>query len=122
MFSIGESVQKRKILVFRIGSEAKRRGAETANIRFIGELQGHERATTEVLIQLVDYLLSRYRKDTFITQLIDMTHIYVLPMANPDGAELAQLGKCDSIKGLANARDVDLDQSFLEGMSVFGWF
>ncbi|CAG2119278.1 unnamed protein product, partial [Medioppia subpectinata] len=114
LFSIGESVQKRKLLVFRIGLESARRGAETANVRFIGGLQGHERSSTELLIQLIEYLLSHYKKDTFITQLIDMTHIYVLPMANPDGAELAQLGRCDSTKGLTNAKNVDLDQSFFD--------
>lgn len=88
-----------------------------ANVRLIGGLNGNERVTTEILLQLIEYLLSHYKKDTFITQLIDTTHIWFAPLVNPDGAELAQIGKCESDKGLTNANDVDLDQSFFDGMS-----
>ena len=73
-----------------------------ATVRFIGGLKGNERATTEVILQLIEYLLSHYKKDTFITQLIDTTHLYFAPLVNPDGAELAQIGKCDSTKGLTD--------------------
>jgi murein tripeptide amidase MpaA len=93
--------------------------AEIANVRFIGGLHGNEKATTEVLIQMIEFLLSHYGKDTFITQLIDTTRIYFAPMVNPDASELSEIGKCDSTKGLTNANDVDLDQSFFDGIICF---
>ena len=40
-------------------------------------------------------------------------------MVNPDGAELAQIGNCESIKGLTNAKDVDLDKSFFDGIYIY---
>ena len=53
-----------------------------------------------------------FGNDHAITSLINRTRIHILPLANPDGAEKAIQGSCNSDKGSENANGVDLTQDF----------
>jgi len=110
--SIGESVHHKNLWLLKIGSHTHSQNAEIANMRLMAGINGNERATTEVLLQLIEYMLTHYGKDFFVTQIIDKGHLYFLPMINPDGSEIADIGQCNSSKGLTNANNVDLDESF----------
>ena len=48
----------------------------------------------ELLLHLIDYLVSSYRKDPEITHLIDSTRIHIMPSMNPDGFEAVQKPDC----------------------------
>lgn len=58
----------------------------------------------EILVQLIDYLLTNYGFDDDVTNILDSTRVHILPVMNPDGAELAysmlgSAGDCDTIMG-----------------------
>jgi hypothetical protein len=49
----------------------------------------------EVALFLVHYLLTRYGTDPDVTRLLDTRTMYVVPLANPDGAEAYITGRID---------------------------
>ena len=46
----------------------------------------------ELLIHLIDYLVTNYRNDTAVTCLLDNSRIHILVSMNPDGFENATSG------------------------------
>lgn len=48
----------------------------------------------ELLLHLIDYLVTSYRKDAEITHLIDSTRIHIMPSMNPDGFEAVKKPDC----------------------------
>lgn len=67
---------------------------------------------------LVEHLLDQFGKDSRVTRLLNQTELHILPIANPDGRELAREGDCDGAGGDArstgreNANGIDLNQDF----------
>ena len=54
-------------------------------MKYVGNMHGDEVVGRELLLRLVDKLLTSYGEDARITSLIDTTAIYILPSLNPDG-------------------------------------
>ncbi len=61
-------------------------------------------------LYLAHYLLTRYGQDPDVTRLIDTRTVYIVPRADPDGAEVALTGRVDWDPASApGARDADGD-------------
>ena len=55
-------------------------------------LHAREIATPEVAMRLIEHLLDGYDHDADITWLIDHHEVWILPMVNPDGRRMVELG------------------------------
>lgn len=61
-------------------------------IVFFGNHHARELVTVEIPLMLIKHLLENYGKDADITNMLDSTDIWVIPMVNPDGHTLAEKG------------------------------
>lgn len=135
---MGTTQDNREIWLFRIGS------ADASNkILIHGGIHGREYITCQLVMKQMVRFLELYRNnDTYkgytYDELMDDTAIYVIPMVNPDGMSISQLGiegiQTDSVylnlgeiaamdgrnltdssylaSWKANARGVDLNRNF----------
>ncbi len=99
IFSIGKSVEGRKLYALRIG-----RG-DGNKILFNGAHHGMEWLTSKLLIQFA-FELTEGCFDRVLPGK-DYT-LYIIPMINPDGVEIASMGK----EWQANANGVDLNHNY----------
>ncbi|XP_054714208.1 carboxypeptidase D-like [Uloborus diversus] len=95
LFSIGKSKSGKDLWVLEISPPETEPLNFLPAVRLVSGLNGYEAVATEVLIQLINHLVTHYGKDTFITNLIDKTKIYIAPLLDPDGVENADLSSCD---------------------------
>ncbi|MGL4745252.1 MAG: M14 family zinc carboxypeptidase, partial [Dermatophilaceae bacterium] len=58
----------------------------------LGTVHARELSATELATRLVDHLTSAYDTDPDVTAIVNSTEVWVLPLANPDGREIAELG------------------------------
>ena len=106
LFTLGQSVQGRELWALFISDNPTVEEAEP-EFKYVSTLHGNEPVGTELLLYLIDRLLTGYGSDTRITDLVNETAIWIVPLANPDGLEA----------GLRqNANGFDLNRNF----PVFG--
>ena len=106
LMSLGQSVQGREIWALLITDNPDVEEDEP-EFRYASTMHGDEPVGTEMLLYLVDQLLSDYGEDADITDLINNTEIWIVPLLNPDGLELNQR---------VNTQGFDLNRSY----PVFG--
>jgi hypothetical protein len=100
--SIGTSVQGRDLYAIQITDNP---GVEEAEPEFayFSTMHGDETVGTVLCLNFIEMLLEGYGQNTEITELIDETEIWILPLINPDGYEL----------GIRwNANNADLNRGF----------
>ncbi len=97
VFSIGKSLSGRDILAFKLGCGARR-------LFLSGAYHGTEHLTAKVLIDFAGDVARGNVSDT----LLDDISLYIVPMVNPDGNEIAAGG----VYWQANARGVDINHNF----------
>jgi len=100
--------EDRELLIARIGNSN-----ETAKPRVLlnGSLHGDETVGYILLLKLIDHLLAEYGQNPAITELIDQTDIWILPLLNPDGTYSA--GNHTVIGATrGNANNIDLNRNF----------
>lgn len=102
MTSIGKSVKGRDLWTIKISKNVQTND-NRPEFKYIANMHGDEIVGRELMVLLIEDLLSNYGKDAFITNLIDTTQIYIMPSMNPDGAAAAQRG---------NANYIDLNRDF----------
>ncbi len=102
MSSIGKSVKGRDLWVIKISKNVGQND-NRPEFKYIANMHGDEIIGREMMVLLIEDLLSNYGKDAFITNLVDTTQIYIMPSMNPDGAAVIQRG---------NANSVDLNRDF----------
>lgn len=113
LYSIGYSVQNRKLLVMEITNNPGKHEPGEPEVKYIGNVHGNEVVGKELLLQLIKYLCENYQKDMEIKKLIDTTRIHILPSMNPDGYEVASVrGRGHNFIGRRNAHGVDLNRNF----------
>ncbi|CAJ1065576.1 carboxypeptidase D isoform X3 [Xyrichtys novacula] len=111
--SIGQSVEGRELWVMRITSDPNTDAPWKPKFKYVGNMHGDETVSRQVLMYLVEYLLTKYGEDPRITELVNTTDIYIMPSMNPDGFEKSKEGDClGQNGGRNNAQDVDLNRSF----------
>lgn len=131
---IGESVEGRGIPLFSLGTGKK-------EIYYIGVHHGAERITGAVLIRFLAELCAEIARDAIcfgvnLDYLLRSRTLYILPMLNPDGVQIAaghtdpssllyprllamNNGSNDFTRWQANARGVDLNHNYDAGFAAY---
>lgn len=111
--SIGQSVEGRELWVMRITKDPNTDAPGKPKFKYVGNMHGDETVSRQVLVYLVEYLLSRYGEEPRINELVNTTDIYIMPSMNPDGFERSVEGDCNGDNGgRNNALNADLNRSF----------
>lgn len=66
-------------------------------VKYIGNMHGNEVVGLEILLHLIEYLLTS--NDSLVIQLMNKSRIWIMPSMNPDGLEISQYTDCDSVQG-----------------------
>ncbi|XP_074869254.1 carboxypeptidase M isoform X2 [Carettochelys insculpta] len=66
----------------------------------------------ELLLHLIDFLVTNAESDPVVKRLIDSTRIHIMPSMNPDGFEAATVPDCQYSKGRFNMNGEDLNRNF----------
>jgi len=102
LYSIGQSVQGRELWVMKI-SDNPDLNEDEPEVKYVSTMHGNEPLGTEMLLFLLEDLLTDYGTDPRITSMVDNMEIHLLPLMNPDG----------NIAGTrTNANGVDLNRNF----------
>jgi len=128
LYSIGESVEGRKLWVLEITEEPGKHKLLKPEFRYIANMHGNEVVGREMLLHLARLLVENYRAaqeepadDTrptpqkFIKKLLKTTRIHLMPTMNPDGyarSKVACMHERSSRRGRVNANNVDLNRNF----------
>ncbi|WP_433654559.1 M14 family zinc carboxypeptidase [Nocardia sp. CA-128927] len=100
--------------------------------RFLLTAQIHARelATGEIAWKWIDYLANGYGTDPVVTSILDTTEVWVVPVTNPDGVDVAASGgnrpkmqrknvdnsqtpsSCSVVDGSGNGPGIDLNRNF----------
>lgn len=111
--SIGQSVEGRELWAIRITQDPELDSPGKPKFKYVGNMHGDETVSRQVLVYLVEYLLTRYEEDPRVAQLVNSTDIYIMPSMNPDGFERSVEGDCRGLhSGRPNANGKDLNRSF----------
>jgi len=71
--------------------------------KYVSTMHGDEPVGTELCLYFIDMLASSYGQDARLTDLVDSTEIWVVPLMNPDGLERGSR---------SNVNGFDLNRSF----------
>lgn len=102
LHSAGKSVQGRE-LWYVVLSDQKPIAEAEPKLLYVANMHGDEVVGRELMLYLIEYLLSNYGHNTEITHLIDHSEIFIMPSMNPDGFELGTR---------FNANSKDLNRNF----------
>ena len=81
--SVGRTLQGRTIPYIRLTNE-KIKG-DKPQVLFVATTHAREWISTQVGMRLIKYLLANYGSDARVTNLLDTTEVWVVPVVNPDG-------------------------------------
>lgn len=96
LYSIGKTATgKREMWMVEITNKKTGPASSKPGAYFDGNQHDNEVMGGEVATFLPYYLLTQYGKNKEITRLLDTRVLYILPLANPDGAEAYITGRVD---------------------------
>ena len=102
-----------KILVAHISNKLNDREGKPS-VFYTSSIHGDEVVGYYMMLRMIDYLLTNYNTDTFVTELINSTDIWICPLHNPDGTYYSGDNILNesptSIR--SNRHGVDLNRSF----------
>lgn len=84
-FTIGTSIEGRPINGLRISDDAARVDPTEPAVFFVGCHHAREWISVEVPLYLAEQLLMNYGSDPFVTNLVNRTEIWIVPVLNVDG-------------------------------------
>ncbi len=102
LVSLGQSVNGLEIWALLITTNPDVEEDEP-EFKYVSTMHGDEILGTDLSLRFIDLLLTSYGTDAGITQLVDETVIWVVPLMNPDGWEAGTR---------MNANGVDLNRNF----------
>ncbi|XP_016313983.1 carboxypeptidase M-like isoform X1 [Sinocyclocheilus anshuiensis] len=111
LHSIGQSVEGRELWVLILGQHPREHRTGIPEFKYVGNMHGNEAVGRVLLLQLIDYLTSRYLSDPLVTSLLNSSRVHILPSMNPDGFE-SSARECMYTKGRYNKNGVDLNRNF----------
>lgn len=113
LYSLGQSVEGRELWAILISDNPDDEEDEP-EFKYVSTIHGNEPEGTEMCLYYIDMLLTEYGQNDRITNLVNSTTIWVVPLMNPDGLELNRRG---------NANGTDLNRNFpsptATGQNVF---
>ncbi|XP_046918192.2 LOW QUALITY PROTEIN: carboxypeptidase D [Dermatophagoides farinae] len=112
LYTIGYSNRKNPIKVLEISDQPGVHEPGEAEIKLIANIHGNEVVGRELLLHLIDHLLSTYHSNSSTRSLVDNLRIHIVPTINPDGYEDAMEGECMGLIGRSNANKIDLNRNF----------
>nr|XP_027196128.1 carboxypeptidase D-like [Dermatophagoides pteronyssinus] len=112
LYTIGYSNRNKPIKVLEISDQPGVHEPGEAEIKLIGNIHGNEVVGRELLLHLIDHLLSTYHSNSSTRSLVDNVRIHIAPTINPDGYENANEGDCMGTVGRYNANGRDLNRNF----------
>ncbi|OWR49003.1 hypothetical protein KGM_207768 [Danaus plexippus plexippus] len=112
LYSIGKSVQGRDLWVMVVSASPYEHMIGKPDVKYVANIHGNEAVGREMLLHLIQYLVTSYETDSYIKWLLDNTRIHLMPSMNPDGFLISREGQCDTIHGRHNARRYDLNRNF----------
>jgi len=102
LHTLGQSVQGRELWAVLITDNPDDEEDEP-EFKYIAAIHGDESLSAEMCLYFIDLLLKEYGQDNRITNLINSTAIWIVPLMNPDGLER---------NTRRNAAGVDLNRNF----------
>lgn len=102
LYSLGQSVEGRELWAMII-SDYPDDEEDEPEFKYVSTMHGNEPLGTEMCLYFIDLLLNEYGTDKRITNLVDSTDIWIVPLINPDGLELGTR---------YNAEGFDLNRNF----------
>lgn len=112
LHSIGKSVKGRNLWVLVIGRFPKEHRIGIPEFKYVANMHGDESVGREMLLHLIEYLVTNDGRDPEITKLISNTRIHIMPSMNPDGFEAVKKPDCFYSNGRENSNDYDLNRNF----------
>lgn len=103
--TIGYSEQGRMLLAVKLSDNATSDEAEPEFL-YTSTMHGDETLGFVLMLRLIDYLLSNYGTDAYVTDLLDDIELWINPLENPDGFYRT------SGRTRYNANGVDLNRNF----------
>ena len=85
-FTLGTSYEGRPIWGLKISDNVATDESEP-EVFVVAQVHANERASGEMALYLIDLLVDGYGSDSRITDIVSSREIWIVPMANPDGAE-----------------------------------
>ncbi|KAF2414531.1 hypothetical protein B1729_04700 [Microbacterium sp. B35-04] len=83
---IGETVQGQDIGAVRVtGNVGKQKDGKRATTIYVGAQHAREWITPEMVRRLLHHIVTSYGSDPRITEIVDTTELWFVPVANPDG-------------------------------------
>ena len=74
-------------------------------IRIVGGIHGNECMSVDIVLEIIEMLVTGYGDDPSITELLDSSEIVFVPLANPDGYSRTPARR-------SNAKGVDINRNF----------
>jgi hypothetical protein len=113
VFSIGKSVLDKEIWCIRLTNEKNNQKKFSCLID--GCIHGCEWEAGEACLYLAEYLLINFECNTTVTDILNITEIYIVPLLNPDGRQ-----KDDRFNdnGIDLNRNFDIDFGRIRGRSL----
>ncbi len=102
LYTLGQSVEGRELWAMLISDNPDDEEDEP-EFKYVSTMHGNEPLGTEMCLYFIDMLLTGYGTDQRITNLVDSTAIWTVPLMNPDGLER---------NTRANANGIDLNRNF----------
>ncbi|MDD3533494.1 MAG: M14 family zinc carboxypeptidase, partial [Candidatus Cloacimonetes bacterium] len=102
LIQYGSSVQNRPLYALKISDNVSQNEAEP-EVKLVANIHGDEPIGYDMMIRTIELLTSDYGLDPRITDIVNNTELWIIPMMNPDGY-------ANGIR--YNAAGVDLNRNF----------
>jgi hypothetical protein len=117
LHSIGKSVEGRDIWAARVSHDSQvedpSQPAKTKPAILFNALHhAREVMTTEVALDTLEQLLTRYDQDATITHWVDANQIWIVPMVNPDGSNKVWTRNSMWRKNTRGGHGVDINRNY----------
>lgn len=113
--SIGKSLEGRDIWALKISDNAQKNETNEPAVLFNSMHHAREVMGPEVGLDIIDYLTTNYNSDSKVTDWVNSTEIWVMPMFNVDGNN--KMWSADSMwrKNVRGGYGVDLNRNYPTG-------
>jgi hypothetical protein len=125
LVSIGKSPEGRDIWVLEIGNNSGTPVSERPALLIVANLEGNQLVGSELSLKIANYLLDNYDSDVAVKDRLENAVFYILPRANPDGAERMfadlQTGQSGNTRPMDDDNDGRVDEDGPEDLNGDGY-